>query len=517
MSKNVRISWGVIIIALWALWRTFQTEGIKKEESSFSTGDFQAIKDLTSSFTRLKTGELIDAKEVLVKSEAKGMVKSIAFVEGQEIQTGQPVMEIEDSFYLYTQKLDEAKTVYDNAENLYEMQEKEYQRKNTILQQEITALEKEMTDTENQIFSLSMMNESYQAQQKELAIQKEQSMLGTIQNIRNEFQNLTSFSQFSQEDFYSEYQKYFSSESSMFQISSIPETDFLNLIERENLFLSKMMDCGYLAIASIGNEEEIRPLIAKAEKLQKETLQIKSDFQIFFNASFQGERQEELTALSQKMTDLETQLNEKNLTFETEKATQKTTMEDLLTAVERARNDYNNAYTEFNKLTARAPQKGILKTLKVNKGDFVEKGSLLFTLDTDLTSLVKIPLTFQELSALSWIEEAYFSDFTEEGFVDLTGTITYRSVNADEQGNYSITVDLNKKINNTEVVYLSFPLYSEYEFLPEDLFVTVNANTGTVTEYSWGKLIQRELPLWRSWNGYREVLTWLEENVLLKR
>ena len=83
----------------------------------------------------MKTGELIDAKEVLVKSEAKGMVKSIAFVEGQEIQTGQPVMEIEDSFYLYTQKLDEAKTVYDNAENLYEMQEKEYQRKNTILQQ----------------------------------------------------------------------------------------------------------------------------------------------------------------------------------------------------------------------------------------------------------------------------------------------------------------------------------------------------------------------------------------------
>ena len=310
--------------------------------------------------------------------------------------------------------------------------------------------------------------------------------------------------------FGSEYQTTINSETQFFHSSEKERENIPALWVREKDYLSKIIDCCYLILAVDENHTDAQTLLQQGQTLQQELQKMQTDFSPFFQEDFQSLNQQKIKDTTNKIKELEKELNNKNLELETLKINTQTELNDLFNTLERAKNEYNKAYAEANKLTARATQKGRIKNILVNIGDFVEVGNPLFTIDTSETSLISVPLKFNEFLAISGIENVSFSDFDEQGnFINLTGTILSHSVNANEQGEYEVIIDLNKKMNEfTTVVYLSFPLHSDHYFLPEELFSSLSNQTGTIRIYTPEKEEKKsELLLGRTWNGYREVLT----------
>ncbi|MBQ7074187.1 hypothetical protein IJM86_03880 [bacterium] len=368
------------------------------------------LSDLRSQFSRVKTGILLEPDEVKVLSDAKGKIQSISFPVGAEVKHGQPVIQIEDAFYLYTQGLDEAKTAYDNAQYQYDTRKNDSQKELSLIETEIKSLNTQMSSLENQIFSLSEMNQEKQEQKQQEALQKNQSLSQNLQNLWQDFSAQLSQIDTSELSFSSEYVSSLTSLS-----SSLSQGDFFSVLQSNRQFLSKFSDFCYL-LHSAGREETfIASVLQQIKELQSQLDTLQSDFSSFFFDTFQTERQQSLTKLSQEIEEVEGNLNQKNLEYEERKNLIQTELKELSTTLDHTRNDYNNAYVTVNKLTSRSPQQGIIKKFFVGIGDFVEVGTPLFSLDVSKNSQIQVSLSFEELLSLSGINEAYIDIFDQSG------------------------------------------------------------------------------------------------------
>ncbi|MCR5412524.1 MAG: hypothetical protein K6E76_06175 [Patescibacteria group bacterium] len=120
---------------------------------------------------------MLPAKELTVKSEVKGQVGGFLVTQGQQVQGGQPVIQMNDVFYLYDQKVDDAKSTYDTAEFLYNEKVKDEEQQENLLKQEISTLANQLNTTENELFSLSEMTAEYQTTKQQQAKTKNEDFI----------------------------------------------------------------------------------------------------------------------------------------------------------------------------------------------------------------------------------------------------------------------------------------------------------------------------------------------------
>lgn len=486
-------------------------ENLNAEEVNPKT--LVSLSDIYTQFSWIKTWILLEPDEVKVHSEAKGQVKSISFPIGSEVHHGQPVLQLEDVFYLYTQGLDEAQTAYDTAQYQYDTRKTDSQKELSLIEQEIKSLNTQMATLEDQIFTLSEVTPEKQEQKKQEALQKNQEITTNLQQLWQHFMGEISLVENLDFPFF---QDYFSSLSTL--SNNFTQGDFVSQIQQNTQFISKFSDFCYLLQSAWVENELLSSSLQKLKEEQNKLHSLQSDFASFFSDTFQTEKQNKIANLSQQIEDTESDLNQKNLDYELQKNAMQEELHNLSNNLDRARATYNAAYVSVNKLTSRSPQEGLIKNFFVQVGDFVEVGTPLFSLDVSKNSQIQVSLSFDELLALSGITECYLDILNQSGaLTTLTWTILSHSSVADDQGNYTLLISLPQKLDSFfTVVYLSFPLHSDFSFLPQEMFHETSSTSGSFYGYLSGKEEKFEVPLGISRNWRREVLTWLDENLLFE-
>jgi len=383
-------------------------ENLNAEEVNSKT--LVSLSNIYTQFSWVKTGILLEPDEVKVHSEAKGQVKSISFPIGAEVHHGQPVLQLEDVFYLYTQGLDEAQTAYDTAQYQYDTRKTDSQKELSLIEQEIKSLNTQMATLEDQIFSLSEVTPEKQEQKKQEALQKNQEISTQLQALWNSFSSQFSQIDTSELSFSSEYVSSLTSLS-----SSLSQGDFFSVLQSNRQFLSKFSDFCYLLLSAGLEEGFISSSLQNIQEQQSTLDRLQSDFTSFFSDTFQTEKQNKITNLSQQIENTESDLNQKNLDYELQKNAIQEELNNLSNNLDRARATYNAAYVSVNKLTSRSPQEGLIKNFFVQVGDFVEVGTPLFSLDVSKNSQIQVLLSFDELLALSGITECYLDILNQSG------------------------------------------------------------------------------------------------------
>lgn len=180
---------------------------------------FLPLSSFTTSFSALKTGQLLPGKSLTVLSDAKGKISSFSAQIGEIVQSGQPVVQIEDSFYLYSYDVDHSQGVYENLQSEYETQQSTFQQNVVDYQNRLDSLQQQISDLEEKILYFSSLTDVVRIQYQNEALQSLSSLLQELSLSFSFFQDLVPLEERNSFPFWKEYDTFFTHQESIFSAS----------------------------------------------------------------------------------------------------------------------------------------------------------------------------------------------------------------------------------------------------------------------------------------------------------
>lgn len=192
-------------------------------------------------------------------------------------------------------------------------------------------------------------------------------------------------------------------------------------------------------------------------------------------------------------------------------------LESLENAIREAEISYELASKEYEKLSVESPISGIISEISVDIWADVVNGTPLVTLIGTNNTEVEIALTNDELKYIS----VWDSVFTKVWEKSLTGSIYSISTISDDSLNYKVLSTFEEKIQNLGwIIDITIPITSDSILIPLKNVALVWTNKWIVHIYDNGKIVQKEVLLWKMYKDSIEFLgfldgTQVDTNILL--
>jgi len=212
----------------------------------------------------------------------------------------------------------------------------------------------------------------------------------------------------------------------------------------------------------------------------------------------------------------EQQLEQAKLDLQILKTNSSNQLEELEQSLQTARYQYEKAYNDNNKLVPRASIAGTIKEIFVTEGEQVRPSDPLCSiLKTSPTTHIEVGLTLEEFLSTTDITEIVMMAKNIHGErKPTTGTISFRSPVANEEGIYMLSIEGSEKLDETfSRVQIIFPIHSEFFFLPKELIEIKNLTEGYLYIFHAGELEKIKVPLGIHRNGYIEILEHFTESL----
>ncbi|MDR0369011.1 MAG: hypothetical protein LBH96_00270 [Candidatus Peribacteria bacterium] len=392
-------------------------------------------------------------------------------------------MSISDERNRYETQLELSQSEVQSTQELYEKLQKNYNQQYIQLTQEKDTLQQQLKMLEQELARQVSTNEKAEQIQQQIntihqqithIINQRIGYLNTIEELvkQNQQQNTDSEITILQ-----------NRKTELQQIQQQLTTNERDIAweKLKQLLSSPNQQTNYLSADNTEQNMMIQHLNTQMDNWLKSITNQQEQLEILEQKNRDAEKQQKIQQQEYNIYKVEKALEDKKIeirVLENNHTTQKETIENSLQSL---RNEYEQTYNQYNKLSVRSPIAGTIQNILTEVDENIYEGMPLFTIKKPMeTTEIEVQLTLEEyLTALS-IEEVNIKGKNMQGEMTTSiGKIILRSPIANENGMYTLSIESSEKLDTTfPNVEIDFPIHSEYSFLPKNLIEIKNQTEG---------------------------------------
>jgi len=247
--------------------------------------------------------------------------------------------------------------------------------------------------------------------------------------------------------------------------------------------------------------------------LQKQLELLKKDREIFlknydlWSSQSQNTLDKVISSSDDNIKSLELQIKQTEETIKTNEESRDLTLKWIENSLQDAYISKNVAAKDYNKLTISASIDGVIWEVLADEWQDVNSTTSLLTIISDKASEIELYFKENELSYIN-VWDSVFAQIWEK---NLTWAIYSISSVSDDSLNYKVLAVFNEKIQNIWwVIDVKIPVKSNSILLPIEIVKLVWTNKWTINIYENGKIVQKEILLWKMYKNNIEFLSFLD-------
>lgn len=487
--------------------RVFSTASNEQKSDVWET---ESLQNLSADFSTSKIGIIKDDPEITVYAEVNGKIKSIAFETGEEVKWGQPIITISDEGELYKTQLELSQSELQNTQELYEKLQENYSKQYLELTQEKDTLQQQLKILEQGLANDFLNNQKEEQIQQQINTTNQQITLIINQRIGY----LNNIEEFLIKD---------EQQNTEIEINSI-QNKKLELQQLQQQLTNNSREIARENLKKLLTSPDQRNNNINEENNEKNFLIQYLNTQILNWLEYVTNQQELLKTLEQKDRNAEKQqkiqqqeyniyktekeLEDKKLAIKLLENNHNSQIEILENSLQSLRNEYEQIYNQYNKLSVRAPIAGKINKIFIEVDENIYEWHPLFTIQKPIENTeIEVQLTLEEYLSVLEIEEVKIKGKNSQGdWSTFIGKIILRSPIANEEGMYTLSIESSEKLDTTfPNVEIDFPIDSDFSFLPKSLISIKNQTEGYLHILSAGEFEKLPIELWKERNNYREI------------